>query len=119
MAHKQTRPWSHAEFRHRSQIPMPAVEEAEQRLLDVLTPSVRALRQLERGDPRQPQRLLRMRQRLLTLPVIVAIITGTAWRALRSCSAQMSAATRAARYSMARVTIWCRFWRNMPSPWGS
>ena len=32
MAHKQTRPRPHAEFRHRSQIPMPAVEEVEQRL---------------------------------------------------------------------------------------
>ena len=48
MAHKQTRPWSHSEFRHRSQIPMPAVAEVEQRLLDVLTPSLLAPRQLER-----------------------------------------------------------------------
>ena len=74
MAHKRTRSRPHAEFRHRSQIPMPAVEEVEQRLLDVLSPSLLAPRQLARRDPRQPQRLIRMRQRLLTLPVIVAII---------------------------------------------
>jgi hypothetical protein len=84
MAHKQTRPWSHSEFRHRSQIPMPAVEEVEQRLLDVLTPSLLAPRQLERHDPQQPQRLIRMRQRLLTLPVIVAIIVSLVWRRVPS-----------------------------------
>jgi hypothetical protein len=63
---------------------MPAVEEVEQRLLDVLTPSLLAPRQLERHDPRQPQRLIRMRQRLLTLPVIVAIIVSLVWRRVPS-----------------------------------
>src|SRR3989442_7011693 len=80
MAHKHTRSRPHAEFRHRSQIPLPAVEDVEQRLLDVLSPSLLAPRQLERRDPRQPQRLIRMRQRLLTLPVIVAIIVSLVWR---------------------------------------
>ena len=80
MAHKQTRPRPHAEFRHRSQIPMPAVEEVEQRLMDLLSPSLLAPRQMERRDPRQPQRLIRMRQRLLTLPVMVAIVVSLVWR---------------------------------------
>src|SRR5262250_1332625 len=84
MAHKRTRPRPHAEFRHRSQIPMPAVAEVEQGLLDVLNPSLLAPRQLERRDPRQPQRLIRMRQRLLTLPVIVAIIVSLVWRRMPS-----------------------------------
>src|SRR5256885_10697712 len=82
MAHKHTRARPHAEFRHRSQIPMPAVEEVEQRLTDLLSPSLLAPRQLERRDPRQPQRLIRMRQRLLTLPVMVAIIVSFVWRRL-------------------------------------
>jgi hypothetical protein len=82
MAQKHTRPRPHAEFRHRSQIPMPAVAEVEQRLMDLLSPSVLAPRQLERRDPRQPQRLIRMRQRLLTLPVMVAIIVSLVWRRL-------------------------------------
>ena len=68
MAQKHTRPRPHAEFRHRSQIPMPAVEEVEQRLTDLLGPSLLAPRQLERRYLRQPQRLIRMRQRLRTLP---------------------------------------------------
>jgi IS4 transposase len=84
MAHKQTRHRSHAEFRHRSQIPLPAVEDVEQRLLDVLSPSLLAPRQLERRDPRQPERLIRMRQRLLTLPVIVAITVSLVWRRVPS-----------------------------------
>ena len=82
MAQKHTRPRPHAEFRHRSQVPMPAVEEVEQRLTDLLGPSFLAPRQFERRDPRQPQRLIRMRQRLLTLPVMAAIIVSLVWRQL-------------------------------------
>jgi hypothetical protein len=84
MAHKHTRARPHAEFRHRSQIPMPAVEEVEQRLLDVLSPALLAPHQLERRDPRQPHRLIRMRRRLLTLPVIVAIMVRLVWRRVPS-----------------------------------
>lgn len=74
MAHKQASPRPHAEFRHRSQLPLPAVVEVEQRLTDLLSPSLMAPRQMERRDPRQLQQLLRMRQRLLTLPVMVVVI---------------------------------------------
>ena len=54
MAQKHTRPRPHAEFRHRSQIPMPAVEEVEQRLTDLLGPSLLAPRQLERRPSWRP-----------------------------------------------------------------
>ena len=84
MAHKHTRARPHAEFRHRSQIPMPAVEEVEQRLTDLLSPSLLAPRQLERRDPQQPQRIIRMRQRLLTRPVMVAMIVSRVWRRVPS-----------------------------------
>src|SRR5712664_4496419 len=84
MAHKHTRSRPHAEFRHRSQLPMPAVEEVEQRLMDGLSPSLLAPRQLERRAPRQPHRLIRMRQRLLTLPIIVAIMVSLVWRRVPS-----------------------------------
>jgi hypothetical protein len=80
MAHKHTRSRPHADFRHRSQIPMPAVEEVEQQLVALLRPSLLAPRQMERRDPRQPQRVIRMRQRLLTLPVMVAIVVSLVWR---------------------------------------
>ena len=84
MAHKQMRHRSHSEFRHRSQIPLPAVQDVEQRLLDALSLSLLAPRRLERRDPPQPQRLIRMRQRLLTLPVMVAIIVSLVWRRVPS-----------------------------------
>ena len=80
MAQKQSRHRSPPDFRHRSQMPMPAVADVEQRLFAVLSPSLLAPRQLERHDPRQPQRVIRMRQRLLTLPVLVAIIVSLVWR---------------------------------------
>ena len=80
MAQKPSRHRSHPDFRHRSQMPMPAVADIEQRLFAVLSPSLLAPRQLERRDPRQPQRVIRMRQRLLTLPVLVAILVSLVWR---------------------------------------
>ena len=94
MADKQTRHRSHAEFRHRSQIPLPAVEDVEQRLMDVLSPLLLAPRQLERRDPRQPQRRIRMRQRLLTLPVIVAIMVSLVWRWVPSIAEVQQVLTR-------------------------
>ena len=84
MAHKPTRHRSHSDFRHRSQTPLPALDDVEQRLLDVLSPSLLAPRRLERRDPRQPDRLIRMRQRLLTLPVMVAILVSLVWRRVPS-----------------------------------
>ena len=46
MAHKHTRSRPHAELRHRSQSPMPAVEEVEQQLVALLSPSLLAPRQM-------------------------------------------------------------------------
>jgi Transposase DDE domain len=105
MAHKQTRPRSHTDFRHRSQIPVPAVDEVEQRLLDVLSPSLLAPRQLERRDPRQPQRLIRMRQRLLTLPVIVAIIVSLVWRRVPSIAEVQKVLAREGLLGMAPLHV--------------
>jgi hypothetical protein len=61
---------------------MPVVADVEQQLFAVLSPSLLAPRHLERHDPRQPQRVIRMRQRLLTLPVLVAILVSLVWRRL-------------------------------------
>jgi Transposase DDE domain len=105
MAHKHTRSRPHAEFRHRSQIPMPAVEEVEQRLMDVLSPSLLAPRQLERRDPRQPQRLIRMRQRLLTLPVIVAIMVSLVWRRVPSIAEVQKVLAREGLLGMAPLQV--------------
>jgi hypothetical protein len=105
MAHKQTRHLSHRDFRHRSQIPLPAVDDVEQRLRDVLSPSLLAPRQLERRDPRQPQRLIRMRQRLLTLPVMVAIIMSLVWRRVPSVAEVQKVLTREGLLGMAPLHV--------------
>src|SRR5919109_99232 len=105
MAHKRTRPRPHAEFRHRSQLPLPAVEDVEQRLLEVLSPSLLAPRQLERRDPRQPQRLIRMRQRLLTLPVMVALIVSLVWRRVPSVAEVQKVLTREGLLGMAPLQV--------------
>jgi hypothetical protein len=105
MTHKHTSFRPHSEFRHRSQVPMPAVEEVEQRLLDVLSPALLAPRQLERRDPRQPQRLIRMRQRLLTLPVIVAIIVSLVWRRVPSIAEVQKVLAREGLLGMAPLQV--------------
>ena len=105
MPHKHTRARPHAEFRHRSQIPMPAVEEVEQRLMDVLSPSLLAPRQLERRDPRQPHRLIRLRQRLLTLPVIVAIMVSLVWRRVPSIAEGQKVLAREGLLGMAPLQV--------------
>jgi hypothetical protein len=105
MAHKQSRPRPHADFRHRSQIPLPAMEDVEHRLMDVLSPALLAPRQLERRDPQQPQRLIRMRQRLLTLPVIVAIVVSLVWRRVPSIAEVQKILAREGVLGVAPLTV--------------
>ena len=105
MAHTQTRHRSHVDFRHRSQIPLPAVEDVEQQLMDALNPSLLAPRQLERRDPRQPQRLIRRRQRLLTLPVMVAIIVSLVWRRVPSVAEVQKILARESLLGMAPLQV--------------
>src|SRR6266446_5980717 len=105
MAHKHTRSRPHAKFRHRSQIPMPAVEEVEQELVALLSPSLLAPRQMERRDPRQPQRIIRMRQRLLTLPVMVAIIVSLVWRRVPSIAEVQKVLIREGLLGMAPLQV--------------
>jgi hypothetical protein len=50
------------------------VAEIEAELTALLTPALFAPRQLERRDPRNPARLIRLRARILTLPVMVALV---------------------------------------------
>jgi hypothetical protein len=105
MAQKQTQHRPHLEFRHRSQIPLPAVDDVEQRVLEVLSPSLLAPRQWERHDPRPPQRLIRMRQRLLTLPVMVALIVSLVWRRVPSIAEVQKVLTREGLLGMVPLQV--------------
>jgi hypothetical protein len=73
--------------------------------MDVLSPSLLAPCQLERHDPRQSQRLIRMRQRLLTLPVMVALIVSLVWRGVPSVAEVQKVLTREGLLRMAPLQV--------------
>jgi hypothetical protein len=58
--------------------------EIEAELTALLTPTLFTPRQLERRDPRNPARQIRLRARILTLPVMVALVVSLVWRRLGS-----------------------------------
>jgi len=70
--------------RHRSQVPAPEIEEVESKLYQLLFPSLMAPRLMERANPKDPERPIRMRARVLRLPVMMAIIIGLVFRRLPS-----------------------------------
>jgi DDE family transposase len=84
MAKSSKRRRGNPDFRHRVPGPLPAVAEIEAELTALLTPALFAPRQLERRDPRNPDRLIRLRARILTLPVMVALVVSLVWRRLGS-----------------------------------
>jgi Transposase DDE domain len=84
MAKRSNRRRGNPDFRHRVPGPMPSVAEIEAELTALLTPALFAPRQLERRDPRNPERLIRLRARILTLPVMVALVVSLVWRRLGS-----------------------------------
>jgi len=67
------------EFRRRIQFPVPSIEEIEARLAEVLSPAL-----LDPGQ--RSEGALRLRKRILTLPVMVAIVVSMVWRQLSSLS---------------------------------
>ena len=84
MATRRTRQPHTPDFRHRVPGPLPAVAESEAELTALLTPALFAPRQVERRDPRNPARLIRLRARILTLPVMVALVVSLVGRRLGS-----------------------------------
>lgn len=82
MAKSNKRRRGNPDFRHRVPGPLPAVAEIEAELTALLTPALFVPRRLERRDPRNPDRLIRLRARILTLPVMVALVVSLVWRRL-------------------------------------
>ena len=78
------RPSGNPDFRHRSQAPSPEIPEIERSLYQLLSPSLMAPRQMERRSATAPQRPIRMRARLLTLPVLMAVVLSLVFRRLPS-----------------------------------
>lgn len=67
------------DFRHRTDFPLPPIEEIEKRLIAVLTPGAFAPRRM--ADQKN-----KLRERILTLPVMVAIVVSLVWRKIPSLS---------------------------------
>lgn len=65
------------DLRHRTNFPAPSVEEIEKRLIAVLTPG--AFAPLRMADQRS-----KLRERILTLPVMTAIVVSLVWRNIPS-----------------------------------
>jgi hypothetical protein len=82
MAKRSKRRRGNPDFRHHVPGPLPTIAEIEAELTALLTPALFAPRQLERRDPHNPDRLIRLRARILTLPVMVALIVSLVWRRL-------------------------------------
>jgi hypothetical protein len=78
-AKKKGRHFRNADFRHRANFPAPAVEEIEESLMKALTPAVFA--PMRMGDGKK-----KLRERILTLPVMTAIVVILVWRQLPSLS---------------------------------
>lgn len=76
--------YGNPDHRRRSQVPAPSIEEVEARVTELLTPSLLAPRQLERHSPDPAHKPIRMRARLLTLPVVMAILVGLVFRRVPS-----------------------------------
>jgi hypothetical protein len=87
MAKRRPRQHHNPDFRHRVPGPLPAVAEIEAELFALLTPALLAPRQLERRDPHNSQRCIRLRARILTLPVMVALVVSLVWRRLGAIAA--------------------------------
>ena len=84
MANRRQRQPHKPAFRPRVPGPLPAGAESEAERAAVLPPALFAPRQLARLDPRNPQRRIRRRERLLPLPVLVALGVRVVWRRLGS-----------------------------------
>lgn len=69
MNQKRPSSWGNPDRRHQTQMPAPAIEQIEQQLLSRLSPeSFKPLRQVEGTQ--------KFRDRLLSLPVMMAVVVG-------------------------------------------
>lgn len=82
------------DFRARSHLPLPPVEEIEQRLRGVLTPGLLAPR---RAHPAAAK----LRDRILTLPVMAVLVVSLVWRQMPSLSEALRVVAREGLWDLA------------------
>jgi hypothetical protein len=86
------------DFRARTNFPLPPVDEIEGRLRAVLTPGLFAARQVN-----PPGR--RLRERILTLPVMAVLMVSLVWRQMPSLSEALRVVAREGLWHFAPVTV--------------
>ena len=86
------------DFRARTNFPLPPVEEIEGRLRAVLTPGLFAAR---RVDPRGR----RLRERILTLPVMAVLMVSLVWRQIPSLSEALRVVAREGLWDFAPFRV--------------
>ena len=83
---REQRRYNNPDFRRRTQMPLPPVEEIETRLRELLSPA--ALAPLRVAGGREASKL---RERLLTLPVMAALLVSLVWRNMPSLAEALRA----------------------------
>lgn len=79
MSQKRPSTWGNPDRRHQTQFPAPAIEQIEQQLFSWLNPSsFKPLRDVETQQ--------KLRDRLLTLPVMMAVVVSLVYRRIPSLS---------------------------------
>lgn len=79
MSHKRPRSWGNPDLRHQTQVPAPPIAQIEQQLFSLLTPGSFQPLRLAQGEKKR-------RDRLLTLPVMMAIVVSLVYRQIPGLS---------------------------------
>jgi DDE family transposase len=92
------------DFRERTNFPLPPVEEIEQRLRSVLNPGSFATRRLKKQTDQQGK-LIKLRDRILTLPVMAVLVVSLVWRQIPSLSEALRVIAREGLWDFAAFTV--------------
>ena len=79
MSHKRPRSWGNPDLRHQTQVPAPPIAQIEQQLFSLLTPGCFKPLRLAQGEKKR-------RDRLLTLPVMMAVVLSLVYRQIPGLS---------------------------------
>lgn len=86
------------DFRPRSNFPLPPNEEIERRLRSVLTPGSVAARRVDSSP-------LKLRERILTLPVMVVLVVSLVWRQMPSLAEALRVVAREGLWDFEPFTV--------------
>jgi Transposase DDE domain len=92
------------DFRERTNFPLPPVEEIERRLRQVLTPGTFATRLLKKKTDHNGK-LIKLRDRILTLPVMAVLVVSLVWRQIPSLSEALRVVAREGLWDLTAFTV--------------